>query len=165
MKKFKIEVINKKPTTASGILWHEGKLTVGSFKEILDMPLDVWTLQDYKQQWKEGLDRLKTHDSSCFVTFIMMTKFRLPCLRLWKLYKVDTTIFVTYQLISCILLKTIPPGESPCYSKTCYQLIDQRVTNEKGDSITEEGHKIVEWSIAAEDFFASVDSNITRLAL
>lgn len=67
MNSFNIEVISKKPETINGKKYYRGKITIGDFWESIFMSFDNWTIEEYKQQWKDGLERIKTHDTSCLV--------------------------------------------------------------------------------------------------
>ena len=65
--KFKFEVISKKPEMVEGVMSYWGQITVGDFSEKFVIPLDSWTLDEYLQQWREGLEHLKNHNISCLV--------------------------------------------------------------------------------------------------
>lgn len=155
MRLFNIEAISEKSEMVEGIWWHEGKITIGDYSEIFDMPLNMWTVEDYIRQWKEGIERIKTHDTSCLVTSIRMLETGLPCMVLWKLYKVGQDIFMTYQLLGGEVFERVKGGPKPYYLATCYQLIDERITNQEGKSIDEDGNVIAEWKMSVDDFFAS----------
>lgn len=149
-KKFNIEVISKKPKKLAGKLCHQGQITIGDSSEKFYMVIDDWSLDDYKQQWKEGIERIKTHDSSCLIANITELKTN-PRMSFWVLYKVGKIIFVQYQALGCEVLKEREVGLPPYDSKTCYlYLLPRRTVNAYGD-------KYDEWSINLDDFLASID--------
>lgn len=144
MKNFNIEVISDKPKRIDNELVYIGKITIGDFQEKFHMPLDSWTIDEYKQQWKEGLERIKTHDSSCLI--VTMSKQKTdPFILIWVLYKVNNNIFIQNQLLVNEILKEISTDLPPYDEKTCYQYITPRET------ISEDGDKISEWQIDITD--------------
>src|SRR5680860_382890 len=146
MSKFKIEVISKKPEKYRGLLAHTGEITMGDYKETFVMPLDSWTIEDYKQQWEEGLARIKTHDKSCLVNLIQNMDAN-PMVEMWVLYKVGNVVYVGQHLLNRQILEmTNSPITLAHFNKeTCYQFIDERLVNERGVAVTDEGDEVSEW--------------------
>jgi hypothetical protein len=148
MKKFSIEVISKKPKKIWGLPAHEGRITIGDFQEILYMPINSWTIEEYQQQWKDGLERIKTQDTSCLVaTAQNMDTF--PFIMLWTLYRVNDKVFFHNQMLNTEIAKELDPSInlSDFSAKTCYQFVNPRITNEEGQGVSEEGTRISEWNI------------------
>jgi hypothetical protein len=151
MKKFSIEISKVNTEKSGDVLWAEGKIIINDYEEDLSIPIQIWNLNDYQQQWREGIERLKTKNSSCLVTAVRMLKTGLPCMEIWKLYRVGDTVFVNHQLLGGDIFKKIKGGRKPYYLKTCYQLVDERLTNENGEGITEYGQKMFELSLNIKD--------------
>lgn len=152
MKNFIIEVINEKPKKRYGLLSYEGRITIGDFIEKFLMPLDSWSLEKYKQQWQEGLERIKRHNSSCLVSSVQNLKSNHPSIEMWSLYKEEKTIFIINNLLIDETMEDRLLKLSEFNHTTCYQFIDlQRQT------ITEDGHKISTWQISVDDFYASLE--------
>jgi hypothetical protein len=145
MKNFNIEVVSKKPKKINKELVYIGRITIGDFQENFHMPLDSWTVEEYKQQWKEGLERIKTHDSSCLIVTISRLKTN-PFIIVWLLYKVNNIIFIQNQLLVSEILKEIAIDLPPYDAKTCYQYVTPRETISE-----EDGRKISEWQINVSD--------------
>ena len=152
MEKFEIKIISKKPKKIWGLLSHKGQISIGEFKESFIMPLNSWTINDYKQQWKEGIERLKNHNNSCLVTTVQNLHSNGMGM-MWVLYKVGDDIFIQNHLLNREILKEF--GDSQKIKnftpKMCYGFISSRKT------LTEYGTKVSEWSISAKDFFASTE--------
>lgn len=87
MKNFSIKVISKQPKKIAGNLCHSGEIIIGDYAEEFIISLDEWDIEQYKQQWKEGIERIKTHNSSCLIADITTLKTN-PRMNLWVLYKV-----------------------------------------------------------------------------
>jgi len=68
MKNLSIEFIEKRPKIIKKIPCLAGEITIGDFFEGFDSPLAWWSREDYEQQWKTGIERLKNHEKSCLVT-------------------------------------------------------------------------------------------------
>ncbi len=121
-----------------------GEITIGNFKETFHMPIEHWSLKDYQQQWKDGLNRIKNHDRSCLISEIQDPKLA-PWVSMWILYKANNKIFIRNEvLIDEWYTKTI--GDKPFTLKTCYDFIDPR-----GDKFTEDGMEVSEWEIDLQD--------------
>jgi CdiI N-terminal domain len=153
MKKFNIQVISKEPKKIYSLLSHTGQITIGDFTETFIMPLDNWPIEEYQQQWKKGIERLKTHKYSCLVATVQNLETN-GLVNLWLLYKDKDTIFIQNELLNKSILQemNIPLKMSDFNSTTCYDFITYpRVT------LTECGAKISEWSISTKDFFKSTN--------
>ncbi len=151
MNKFKIETISDKPKIIDGLQSHWGRITIGDFSERFVMPIDSWTLDQYKKQWKEGLERLKNNDTSCLVSRIENMHTPYPTIELWDLYKVGDTVFFQNSLLINETLKDSNLKLSNFNSQSCYDYI-----NTPRQTITEDGDEISEWSISLKDFLNSI---------
>ena len=153
MSKFKIEVISKKPEVIDGLLSHTGEITMGDYKETFVMPLNSWTIEDYKQQWKEGLERIKTHDRSCLVNLIQNMDAN-PMVEMWVLFKVDDIVYIGQRLLNRQLAGEFnyPIKFTNFNKENCYQFIHDRIVNENGHGIAEDGDEISEWKVSLSAF-------------
>ncbi len=153
MKRFEINILSDEPEIINGEQSHRGELFIGNFVEEFQIPLTVWRLKDYKKQWHEALERIKTHDSSCFVTFIRREAAPLDLLKdpndlevlLWALYKVDTKIIIQkHYFDSHLLQRTRSTYNLPPFSaETCYSYLDQRETIKNANKLAA-GKKVAE---------------------
>ena len=145
--KFAIEVITKKPKIVDGLLSYWGKITIGDYQDIFVIPLSNWTIEQYKEQWGEGLERIKTHNSSCIITDIRTVKIRPKsiCVELWFLYKLDSIVFLQNRILGGAVLKEMEVDLFPFDLNTFYLRIPPR------KNLTENGRKIVEWSVNISD--------------
>jgi hypothetical protein len=103
---FKIEVISKRPKNIWGLPSHIGKITIGDFWETFVMPLNSWDLEEYRKQWKLGLERIKTHKSSCLIVTAQNLLFH-PLVFTWTLYKEDQTIFIQNNMYNKTIAEEI----------------------------------------------------------
>lgn len=139
-----IELVDEKPRKIYGIKSWEGKITIGDFEEYFYMPTDSWTLDNYKQQWRKGLERIKNHDISCLITSVYKLK-TVAAIEWWKLYKVNNIIYIQNQLFGGSEILN-PSNHSPFDIQTCYQYIPpRRIIDE------EDGRKISEWSVEVDE--------------
>lgn len=165
MKKFSIELFDERiieiddgygyPFTGC-----KGEITIGNYKEEFLISIStLWTYEEYKKHWKEAIERIKTHDKSCLVLGIhMVEKYKRPAMTIFRLHKVRDLVFFSKQLISTQLTKGLPTGPWPAYSQTCYQLVDERIENARGESIDHNGYELWEKSIKFKDLFDSTPS-------
>ena len=151
--KFSIEVISEKPEEIWG-LCHTGEITMGDYLETFSMSLDSWDVEDYKQQWKEGLKRIKTHDRSCLVSFVQSVDTK-PMVEMWVLYKVENTVYVQQHLLNKQILKDLnsPLNLTNFTKENCYQFIDDRKVNAQGCGISDSGdYEVSEWKVSLNAF-------------
>jgi hypothetical protein len=149
MKQFNIEIISETPEKIEGKWCYWGRITIGSFTEKFIMSIDTWTVEEYKQQWQEGIERVKTHNTSCLVATIQNMAIGYPLINMWILYKENEKVFVQDQLINTEIAQELdfPIKLSDFNAKTCYQFISPRIVNELGEAVDEDGETVSEWSI------------------
>lgn len=144
MKNFSIHIYENTPEEFNGILTIEGEIIIKDHKETFIMPLDWWTINDYQKQWKEGIARIKTHDSSCLVATIQDLNIR-PWVEMWVLYKEGTKIFIQNHLISGNDFREMASTRPEFNLETCYDYIEPRRT------VFDDGDQISEWVIDLSD--------------
>lgn len=105
------------------------------FKETIFVYLDPWTKEDYEKQWREGLERLKTHDTSCLITCVSDPKSS-AVVGWWTLHRVGNTVFIQNGYLSKVNYKKIV-GKSAFTLETCYNFVTPRVTD----------RQVSEWSV------------------
>jgi hypothetical protein len=135
-----IKITDAKPKKRRGVKSVEGEISIGNFKEILHIPIEWWSIDDYIKQWQEGISRLKYHDKSCFVVSIYNPKVK-PFVILWVLYKIANKIHVqNHWFFGEIYAERI--GSREVTVESCYDFIPER-----GSLYTEDGYKISEWVV------------------
>lgn len=118
----------------------EGRITIGDFWETVIVPIEYWTREDYERQWKEGLQRLKTHDTSCLVVTAFDKNTGGPFVEWWRLYCIKNTILIQNGWLMLELYeKTV--GDKPFTPDTCYDFVTPL------KMVTEDGEKASVWSI------------------
>ncbi|HSC25055.1 MAG TPA: hypothetical protein VLB80_02460 [Candidatus Babeliales bacterium] len=135
-----IGIIDDKPKKKWGHLSAKGEIQINDFRETLYIPLGWWSLDDYKKQWHEGIERLSYYDRTCFIVAVNNPQKR-RFIEWWVLYKIDDKVYVQNQIIiSDIYTERI--GDKPFTLKTCYDFIPER-----GEPYDEDGNKISEWVV------------------
>ena len=147
-----IEITTQKPKKIYSVNAHMGKITIGDYSESIYVPLDFWSVEDYKKQWKEGLERLKTHDRSCLVATIHDPSIR-PLVDMWVMYKVDNMVYVQNERYMADMYDKYI-GKKCFDHKTCYDFITPRI------NFTEDGDKISEWSVTWPEFVAGMQDYV-----
>lgn len=154
---FKVEIISKKPKKINNLLCFVGSITIDDFTERFNMPLNSWPIEWYLQQWREGLQRIETHDTSCLVATVQNLNTD-PFVVMWVLYKKNNTVYIQNNLLinSIVNELKLPHLLHDFNPTTCYQFITKRET------ITETGEKISEWetSLNAIEYFIKHQSNL-----
>ncbi len=134
MKTFKIELVTKKPKKINGTWSHFGKITIGTFVERFQIPLDYWSIEEYIKQWEEGLNRIKAHDSSCFVSKVWSPESD-PYVFMYVAYKVKKRIF--FQEHATLHMDVYEENLPPFDAQTCYLYVRERTPgrNKKEDEL------------------------------
>ncbi|MBS1987324.1 hypothetical protein JST99_05330 [Candidatus Dependentiae bacterium] len=143
MKKFSIKIIDPRERKHYSI-YCIGEIQIGDFKESFDIPLRYWSKKDYEKQWQDGIERLKTHDQSCLVTAVMLTK-TTPLAILWVLYKDGDIVHIQNKALFRSRFITMLKKEF-FTSQTCYNFITPRKTISEST-----GMKISEWDVSLEE--------------
>ena len=144
MKKFKIEVISKRAEKIDGLVSYWGRITIGNFSERFVLSVDSWSLNDYKQQWADGLELIKSNYVSCLVVLAQNLRTN-PLIEMWTLYKERKTVFIQNQLFNREIIRelNLSVDLSNFDTKMAYQL----VAATPRETLTEEGEKISEWNV------------------
>lgn len=139
------------PTPAPNEKWWYVSLLIGGKrveKSLLDF--ESWSLEDYKIQWKEGFERLKTNKNSCLVVNFFQeislsspspaeNKFHNFSAGLWNLFRDENMLYIQPDPLltaeSRAKFKKIPFNRT-----TCYEFI------EPFERYTKQGRERVYWS-------------------
>lgn len=98
---FSIGVIDESPS-GSEMPYSQtvGRVQVGSFTETFLMDLSFWTVDEYRQSWREALNELESTDkaTSCLVSSITdpVTSSFISC---WPLYRDGELVYVQNSII------------------------------------------------------------------
>lgn len=140
-----IRLVSDKRIYHNKIPYYKGQITIGSYSESFEISVKYWSREDYQRQWKEGLERIKTHDTSMLVTNVRnperIPTLESPAFERWALYKVNEKIFVRPGILFNPFLDTLP-YKGPFTLETWPNFITpRRTSNTKAD----------EWSIDITD--------------
>jgi hypothetical protein len=107
MKYFSIKIVDRKPkiyahingSCALALLQIEQ--SDGVLVELFFMSVNVWELEQYKAQWKQGIERLKNYDRSCIITNVSGDPSN-PFLEVWVLFRKSNMVYVQNQLVPSV---------------------------------------------------------------
>jgi hypothetical protein len=140
-KNFSIKIVNEKLDPLFYCPAVTGLITIGSYKDEFKMNVSLWSSGDYRQQWKEGIARLKNYNSTCLITWVAKP---IDGLSRWLLYKRDNKIIVYYDHFYGI---DYPEkiGDTLLTKENCYDFIpDEQEHLEK--------YRVKEWIVDAKEF-------------
>lgn len=142
--KLKMEITPNSEHVRNKVVVCKGKIYIGDdFWETIVPALNDWKIEDYERQWKEGLERIKTHDTSCLVACVQHPKKTPPLINLWMLYKENGKIYIQNGLIFAENYERIIQ-DKPFNPNTCYDFIQLRFPEVDDD---EEDDEISEWVV------------------
>ena len=128
-KNLDIKALSSVEETIWGLRSYIGEITLGNSRETFEMTIEWWNLEDYQKQWHIGLERIKTHSTSCLVARIEGYQGNPVQIDWWLLYKESNKIIIRNQLlISTILTSTI---NGPFTPETCYNYIPPKSRSKK----------------------------------
>lgn len=124
-----------------------GRITIDDFTERVALNNNSWGIEDYKRQWREGIERLKTHDTSCLVT-TASDMFRRPSMWIWAMYKENDTVYIQNHILNDRTLAGLdnPVVPQVLTAENYYDFILPRFDEDDSD---EKGP--LEWSVPLED--------------
>jgi hypothetical protein len=74
-------------TTERSPSFGSGLIVLGDFSEHFSAPLTIWTENEYRRQWRDGLERLvQGTRTSCLVTAIVDPRSTEDNLELWPMW-------------------------------------------------------------------------------
>jgi len=115
----------------------------GDFSEENMMSLEYWPEETYEKQWREGLERLKTHGTSCLIASVECPP-KGAFVNCWILYKIDNKIHIQNRMFFANIYKKAV-RKNIVTTENCYDLlIDQR------EVVDEDGRKISEWVVSVD---------------
>ncbi len=94
-----MKILPEREIDENGFSWSLNETTINDFCEINLMSEDYWTRMDYERQWKNGLARIKIHDTSCLVISTQHPKKNKPFVNWWVLFKEGDQIIINNRII------------------------------------------------------------------
>jgi hypothetical protein len=85
---------------------------------------DIWSIDDYKRQWKEGLKRILVNDTSCLITDVPNLGAE-PSVMIWELFKEGDMVYCQCR---ALYKDAVPVNfqDIPFTVETCYKFIGKR---------------------------------------
>lgn len=102
----------------------QGEISIGNnFSAPLKVAVNLWSEKIYKKHWKQAIERIKTHDTSCLVTSIHNPIRSAPMLVRWAMYKHGEKVHIYLDVIvRQDYQETI--GDQLVTPENCYDFID-----------------------------------------
>jgi hypothetical protein len=139
-KKFSIKIIDETLDPSWYCPAVTALITIGSYKHKFKLCISSWSMDDYRQQWKEGIARLKNHNASCLLTWV---ENPINSLMRWLLYKRDGKIIFYHDALQDInYAETI--GNILLDKENCYDFIPDE------QELLEE-YRVKEWVVDAKE--------------
>jgi hypothetical protein len=121
--KLKIEMLPNSYEEEDGFINCLGRIYIrDDFWETIAPALNYWTINDYERQWKEGLERIKTQDTSCLVASVQNPYTSNRLINWWPLYKDGNKIYIRNQLIVAENYEKLI-GDKVFSPETCYDFL------------------------------------------
>jgi hypothetical protein len=133
-----INIISRNKKRVYKIPSYKGEIIINDFREWFYIPLKDWSITDYIKQWQEGIERIKTENTSALISCLLQSERKY--LYWWTLYRENNTVLIHNEMYgTSSFLKEI--GKKPITTTNFYQFVPpyQRFTSS--------GHKASEWKV------------------
>lgn len=115
------------------------QINIDDFCERFPIPTSVWDVEQYKQQWRDCIQRISEGNIKDFLITGMRDPSSSDFISLFALYRVRDSIFIQNQIILC------EGNEAQILTMSILDLVEDRETH------TEDGVEISEWEISIDD--------------
>ncbi len=135
--------VSEYPREYNNISSYFATIEIGDYSQTMLVRSDFWTLDSYKRQWREGIERIKHKDVSCLVLSVQHPE-KVPLINWWPLYKDgDMVIIQNHLLVGDYYQKDI--GNNLFLLDNCYNFIPAYQNYVDGEEVSE-------WRVKLEDF-------------
>jgi len=120
-----------------------GIIQIGSFQERFISSLDFWSIEEYEQQWIQGLIRVVNHEAKSTLITSLTNPKNTNFITWWPIYRIKETVCFQNHLLFLADLTT------PFDPKSPYSHVHKHSTK------SDEGQRISEWQLpiaAIKDF-------------
>lgn len=132
---FDIQITSVEPDKQVGT----GQIRIGAFVESFIVDLSFWTVEQYEQQWRQGLERILVGaDSTCLVVSLPPPE-HANFIVWWVIYRVGADLRVQNGILFTEEFDGVFDPSNP------YRYIDARAT------VSEDGDRISEWAVDESD--------------
>lgn len=123
----------------SGFAETSGRIVIGDFTEIFEVPLGFWDESDYRRSWRQAFQVLNANPraTSCLMT-AMTDPANSNFLVSWPMYREDEDVYIQNALIFLDQIEETFDPEVP------WDSVRPRHT------INEDGNKISEWTTSMD---------------
>jgi hypothetical protein len=124
MKNISIEIIEKLPHDSKFADQYRCILNIANKKVKFFPPVNIWSIDEYKKQWQEGLQKILIENTSCIVTDVADIG-EFPTIMMWDLFKEGDTVYCQGK---CLHRTSIPISfyEISFTVENCYKFIGKR---------------------------------------
>jgi len=112
-----------------------GIIQIGDFDERFNVPIEMWSIPDYKRQWREGIERFLAGEISSCLVVGMRNPLRGVFINTWSMYVDREQVVFQNQILLCKQIRRRFTGHN------FYDFIEPRETQ------TEDGEPISEWTV------------------
>ncbi|HVW99302.1 MAG TPA: hypothetical protein VHA52_02515 [Candidatus Babeliaceae bacterium] len=116
----------ERATNIDNCIW--GEIRINDFHENLIIPLEYWNVEDYENQWVQGLKRIENHDKSCLVASVQ-DPLDEPFINWWLLYKESNRIVIRNSILFDHLYRN-KIGNNLFTPSSCFNFIPKK-SNDK----------------------------------
>jgi hypothetical protein len=116
-----------------------GNLIIGNESEIIEIPLDFWSISEYMEQWIEAIIRLMRMPNSVLVLGMSDPSDPKHALYLWPMYRVKKLVYIQNKFVD--------------YNDIPKPFLLQDIYNSVGDrkQYDDDGNLISEWCTTTDE--------------
>ena len=138
--KIHLSISDEKPKNMYDKLSVTAKCKVDLYEQDVMVPVEYWSADEYKKQWKEGLVRIRTHDVSCIIL-----KLYDVYIEWLLLYKNGNEVMVYNNFFTAEDYEEVFENKI-ITTDNCYDFIPEQKK-------IEERYRVEEWEIDLQDIY------------
>lgn len=116
------------------------EIVIGGHREIVEVPLQYWRREQYREQWRRAIDRIVSGESTACLITGMHDPQKANFIAWWPMWREGSTVYIQNQIL---FMDDVQGGFD---EKDPYRHIPKRKT------VTDEGERISEWSVRVSEF-------------
>ena len=136
---FSVKVLNEPVEEVYGEPCRWGQININGSSERFQMPLTVWDINQYKQQWNQAIQRIVNGADKDYLVIGLRDPWISDFISLFVLYRKGNEVFIQNQIILC------EGNEEQIENMDLLDLVEERASH------TEDGVEISEWKVSIGD--------------
>lgn len=107
---------------------HLAQIDINDFSEKIYLRTDYWTVENYREQWKDAIKRLNNDNKACLITEMYNPEHPAFAMMTWPLYREGDNVYIRQVYIPYDQI------DKPFTVENAYKEIDDRETSKESNA-------------------------------